>query len=64
MVHDGFSIPSGAVLGEGSGLQQHVCCESSEHFFVDWKVFAVLFILGVLHVDDELIDAGSLSQIL
>ena len=58
MVHDGFSIPSGAVLGKRFGLQQYVCCEGGKHAVGDWKVCAVRFILSVLHVVDELIDAG------
>ena len=46
------------VPGEGSGLQQHVCCNCGEHSIINWKVCSVRFIFSVLHVDDEFINAG------
>ena len=58
MVHDWFSIPSGAVPVEGARLQQHVCCEGGKYVVGDRKVCVVQFVLIFLHVDDELIDTG------
>ena len=56
MIHDEFSIPSGAVPGYVSGLQQHVCCKVGKRVVGDGEVCTVQFLLSVLHVDDELID--------
>ena len=47
----------GAVPGKGSRLQQHVCCEGSEYVVGDRKVCTVQFILSVLHVNYNLVDA-------
>ena len=35
LIHDGFSIQSGAVPGEGAVLKQHACCKGSKHVVGD-----------------------------